>query len=160
MTLLPPQPGTYAQGEIFRTALKMKQELPNDQDFGRQFRKLLQDFQDGKILQPVPSVQFDEKIVIPDSVEITNRVDMNIYKPYVVRDKKLLQVATNLIVTGEIYAYVQRGPESTVSGIPDIIIIKYKKVEGGATEVDRIVNFHNYFTPEGMKNYLTNHTHF
>lgn len=151
---------TYVQGEMFRTALKMKQELPNDQEFGRKFRKLLQDYQDGNILQPVPSVQFDEKIVIPDSVEINTQTDMNTYRPYVVRDKILLQVATNLIVTGEIYAYVQRGPESTDSGIPDIFITKYIKVEGGATEVDRIINNHNYFTPEGMKNYLTNHTHF
>lgn len=146
----------YVQGEMFRTALKMKQELPNDQEFGRQFRKLLQDYQDVNIFKPAPAVQFDEKIIIPDSVEINTQEEMSIYRPYVVRDNKLLQVATSTLKTNEIYAYVQRGPESIDLGIPDIIITKYKKVEGGATEVDRIVNFYNYFTPNGMKNYLTN----
>lgn len=145
---------TYVQGEIFRKALEMKDKLPNDQEFGRQFRSFLQQYQDGKILQPVSTIEFDEKISHPDVVEITKQHNMSIRNPYVVREGNLFMARPEAIRTNEIYAYVQRGPESPNSGIPDIIITKYKKVDGGATEVGRIVKSNDHFNPDAIKKFL------
>lgn len=91
--------------------------------------------------------------------EITSLKDLELYKPYVIRDNKLYMLdSIKKIPNGEIYCSVGTTPSTPA----DIVLyrdIRDDNTMAGFNTINEVINM-DYYNPIGIKNFILDPTDF